>query len=59
MLTGANFRKEQSVSNSKSEIENRATNYNAFNVYANYNKTLGKHDIGIMAGFNQESNSYK
>ena len=56
---GANFRKEQSVSNSKYEIENRATNYNAFNVYANYNKTLGKHDIGIMAGFNQESNSYK
>ena len=30
-----------------------------FNVYANYNKTLGKHDIGIMAGFNQESNAYK
>ena len=56
---GANFRKEQSVSNSKYEIENRATNYNAFNVYANYNKTLGKHDIGIMAGFNQESNAYK
>ena len=56
---GANFRKEQSVSNSKYEIENRATNYNAFNVYANYNKTLGQHDIGIMAGFNQESNSYK
>ena len=26
--------KEQSVSNSKYEIENRATNYNAFNAYA-------------------------
>lgn len=44
---GANFRKEQSVSNSKYEIENRATNYNAFNVYANYNKTLGKHDMEL------------
>ncbi len=55
---GANFRKEQSVSNSKYEVENQNTNYTAINVYANYMKTFGKHDIVAMAGFNQESNSY-
>lgn len=56
---GTNFRKEQSVSNSKYEVESRCTDYNAVNIYANYNKTIGKHDFVLMAGFNQESSKYK
>lgn len=56
---GANFRKEQSVSNSEYVVDNRTTDYTAINVFANYNKTLGRHDLGIMVGFNQESSKYK
>lgn len=56
---GANFNKEQSVSNSKYEVEHRVTDYSAINVFANYDKTIGKHDFGVMAGFNQESSKYK
>ena len=55
---GANFRKEQSVSNSKYEVNNRETDYTAVNVYANYLTSWGRHDLHVMAGFNQESNSY-
>ena len=56
---GLNFRKEQSVSNSKYTVSNESTDYIAFNFYGNYNKTLGKHDIAVMAGFNQESKASK
>lgn len=34
------------------------TNYNAINVYANYNKSFGKHNLSAMAGYNQESSYY-
>lgn len=55
---GAQFRKEQSVSNSKYTVENRATDYNAINIYGNYGKTFNQHDFNVMAGFNQESSKY-
>lgn len=56
---GTQFSKDQSVSNSEYKVENQATNYNAINIYGNYNISVKKHDLGVMAGFNQESNSYK
>ena len=31
------------------------TDYNAFNIYGNYNLKLGNHKVKLMAGFNQES----
>ncbi|MEO8417079.1 MAG: SusC/RagA family TonB-linked outer membrane protein, partial [Ginsengibacter sp.] len=35
-----------------------ATNYNAVNLYANYNKTIANaHHIGVVAGTNQESSN--
>ncbi|MCH5329315.1 MAG: TonB-dependent receptor [Alistipes sp.] len=36
-------------------INHRTTKYNALNLYTNYNLDLGKHHVGIMLGFNQES----
>ncbi len=30
------------------------TNYNAINAFANYDFSIGKHDIAIMGGYNQE-----
>lgn len=38
---------------------NTATDYDAFNIYANYNKRFGKHHIDVMAGFGQESMNSK
>ena len=31
-------------------------NYNAINVFANYDFSIGNHNIGVMGGFNQEEN---
>lgn len=56
---GANFRKETSVSNSKYKCTSGNTSYAAMNFYGNYTNTWGKHDVGVMGGFNQESNDYK
>lgn len=36
-------------------INHQTTKYNALNIYTNYNMEFGKHKIGIMLGFNQES----
>ena len=38
-------------------VEDKVKRYNALNIYTNYNLTLGKHKLGVMAGFNQEKNS--
>ena len=57
-IHGAQFRKEQSVSNSKFEHSQGNTDYNALNIYANYNKSFRNHNFGVTAGFNQESNNY-
>lgn len=40
--------------NSQFKQEERHTNYNAINIYANYDKTFGEHQIALMGGFNQE-----
>lgn len=42
--------------NAVSESQNNAT-YNAFNFFGDYEKTLGKHYLKGMIGFNQESKS--
>lgn len=34
---------------------NTSADYDAFNIYADYNKRFGKHHIDVMAGFGQES----
>ncbi|MCM0270486.1 SusC/RagA family TonB-linked outer membrane protein [Bacteroides fragilis] len=31
-------------------------NYNAINIFANYDFSIGNHNIGVMGGFNQEEN---
>jgi TonB-linked SusC/RagA family outer membrane protein len=56
---GANFRVEESVSNSKYQHSEGNTDYSAINFYANYSNKWGKHDFTGMAGFNQESNNYQ
>lgn len=35
-------------------LSNDNNNYHAFNVYGNYTKHLGAHNIGVMAGYNEE-----
>lgn len=35
--------------------QKKYTNYNAFNIYANYSKNFGDHHFKLMVGFNQES----
>lgn len=55
---GAQFRKEQSVSNSKYEHSQGNTEYNAINVYADYSISFKEHNIALKGGFNQESNKY-
>ena len=39
----------------KYTINTAVTKYNALNLYTNYDLTLGKHTLGAMLGFNQES----
>ncbi len=56
---GDQFRKEQSVSNSKYTHTQDNTDYNAINFYANYSRSIADHDFTVMAGFNQESNDYR
>jgi TonB-linked SusC/RagA family outer membrane protein len=40
--------------NSLYKMKEKHINYNAINVYANYDKTFGDHQIAAMGGFNQE-----
>lgn len=42
------------VENSRYALTQGFTNYNAINVFANYDFSIGKHDIAIMGGYNQE-----
>lgn len=44
-----------STENSSYALTQSFTDYNAINVFANYDFSIGKHDINIMGGFNQES----
>ena len=39
-------------------INTNTTKYNALNLYTDYNVQLGKHALGVMLGFNQESSWY-
>lgn len=56
---GGNFNKEQSVYNSKYSVEHCVTDYSAINIFVNYDKSIGKNNFSVMAGFNQESSKYK
>ena len=38
---------------------NEITDYRALNLFANYDKKLGKHNLSVLAGYNQEENSYE
>ncbi|WP_211093060.1 SusC/RagA family TonB-linked outer membrane protein [Chitinophaga polysaccharea] len=40
---------QSSASNNASQ-----TKYNVFNIYSDFNKRFGKHDLGAVVGFNQE-----
>ena len=42
------------VENSRYALTQGFTNYNAINAFANYAFSIGKHDISIMGGYNQE-----
>lgn len=42
------------VENSRYALTQGFTNYNAINAFANYDFSIGKHDISIMGGYNQE-----
>lgn len=48
-----------SVENTYYELTQSFTNYNAINVFANYDFSIGKHNIGIMGGFNQEESHFE
>ncbi len=43
-----------SIANSVFTKANSFTNYNAVNLFANYEKRLGDHNLGVMVGYNQE-----
>lgn len=40
--------------NSSFKIEDKYIDYKAINLYANYDKSFGDHNISVMGGFNQE-----
>ena len=40
--------------NSSYQLDEKHINYNAINVYGNYDKTINDHSFSVMAGFNQE-----
>lgn len=42
------------VENSSYELTQGFTNYNAVNMYANYDFSIGKHSVNLMGGYNQE-----
>lgn len=42
------------VENSSYALTQGFTNYNAINLFANYDLSVGKHEISVMGGFNQE-----
>lgn len=44
-----------STENSSYAVTSKYTDYNAVNLFANYDMTFGKHDISLMGGYNQES----
>ena len=44
-----------STENSSYAVTSKYTDYNAVNLFANYDMTFGKHDISVMGGYNQES----
>ena len=44
-----------SVENSSYVLTQGFTNYNAVNIYANYDFDIGKHAFNLMGGYNQES----
>ena len=39
--------------NSSYQLDEQHTNYNAINIYGNYDKTINDHSFSVMAGFNQ------
>ena len=47
------------VNQDSNEKKHYFTDYNAFNIYANYSKSFKKHNFKVMAGFNQESSYYE
>ena len=47
------------VENTSYALTQSFTNYNAINIFANYDFSIGKHDFGIMAGFNQEESYFE
>lgn len=48
-----------SVNNSSYAVTSDFTDYNAINIFANYDLTLDKHNLSFMGGFNQESSYYE
>ena len=52
------FAVQTSKTNSLYKVTDTADNYNALNVYGDYSRTFGRHEFGIMGGFNQERSSY-
>ncbi|WP_455674152.1 SusC/RagA family TonB-linked outer membrane protein [Phocaeicola sp.] len=50
---------EPNLSQDKYQKTRKFTDYNAINTYANYEMDFGKHNIKLMAGFNQESSHYE
>lgn len=48
-----------SVENTSYQITESATNYNAVNIYGNYDFSFGKNNFALTAGYNQESSHYQ
>lgn len=48
-----------SVENTRYALTQDFTNYNAINIFANYDFSIGKHNISVMGGFNQEESHYE
>lgn len=48
-----------SVENTSFSLINNSTDYNALNVFANYDFKAGRNEIGLTAGYNQEMSHYE
>jgi TonB-linked SusC/RagA family outer membrane protein len=49
----------QTIGSDQYQVGNAVTRYQALNVFANYNKTFGDHDITLTGGFNEEQGHFE
>jgi TonB-linked SusC/RagA family outer membrane protein len=58
VVNPTNFQTQNRGGTGTYTVDNGTTIYKSVNLYANYLKSFGSHNLGFMAGYNQEQDSY-